>query len=617
MLKKIISFTLLSAFILVVMGKNVAKVSEKKDTDSKKKLKHLVELTKKKREISPEKNLQIGQKLILIGEKENNLKIKVLGLQTMGFGYSCRGKLKKAFEAYEKSLHFAESIDFTSGQAITYSEMSNLYYYGNNFPKALKYYKNAVISYRKSNNLYGEAKFQCKTANTLIRLGEYKMATKLLIVALKNLEKIGKPTLWERFFVIDNIANVTCTMGNLDIASKYIDMYKIMYKKNPNHRCKVRLLFLQSKLLYNKLHYKESLLLINKAFALQEKQSKIVSLITDYRVKMSLIEHTLEILLKLKKTIEIERLLKQMDTMFDKNPDPYLIAKVLLIRSKYYYLTHNIKLALKTAFDSERMSEKYNFKGILLNTYSLLSEWYIELNKPKLGLKYLKAKKALEKKNIYSRLPADIMSIILGYEQNKIKKEVGKLKSKNIKAIIWFISFIFIIIILFIFIYTKIKRENLKKFKKLRKEYEDSFKKQQQRINDFNNKKDKKIISPDKGKIILKKIAEIINKDKLFLNAEFNLEKLSNILNINHYYLSEIINSFWGNNFHDLINTYRVNEAKKILENPKYNDTNIINIGYNVGFNSISTFNRVFKSKVNITPKQYRKTFQKVANKKL
>ena len=67
---------------------------------------------------------------------------------------------------------------------------------------------------------------------------------------------------------------------------------------------------------------------------------------------------------------------------------------------------------------------------------------------------------------------------------------------------------------------------------------------------------------------------------------------------------------FWNEklnkNFFDLINGYRVEEAKEKLSDFKEEQT-ILGIGFEVGFNSKSAFNRVFKKFTQMTPSEFRK----------
>ena len=71
------------------------------------------------------------------------------------------------------------------------------------------------------------------------------------------------------------------------------------------------------------------------------------------------------------------------------------------------------------------------------------------------------------------------------------------------------------------------------------------------------------------------------------------------------------INIEKNRNFHNFINDYRIEEAKKILQDKNYNDINILNIAFKSGFQSKSVFNRVFKQITGKSPKDYRTSFLK------
>ena len=59
--------------------------------------------------------------------------------------------------------------------------------------------------------------------------------------------------------------------------------------------------------------------------------------------------------------------------------------------------------------------------------------------------------------------------------------------------------------------------------------------------------------------------------------------------------------------FHELINKYRIEEAKKILHNDEQKNLNIIDIAYEVGYNNKVTFNKAFKKDTQLTPSQYQR----------
>jgi len=98
---------------------------------------------------------------------------------------------------------------------------------------------------------------------------------------------------------------------------------------------------------------------------------------------------------------------------------------------------------------------------------------------------------------------------------------------------------------------------------------------------------------------------ELIEKEKLFTNPEFDLSMLADKCELSANYLSQIINKKSGQNFYSFINNYRLEEAKKILLNPDFSHYSILSIGLQAGFKSKSSFYKVFKEKTGMTPSQF------------
>jgi len=108
---------------------------------------------------------------------------------------------------------------------------------------------------------------------------------------------------------------------------------------------------------------------------------------------------------------------------------------------------------------------------------------------------------------------------------------------------------------------------------------------------------------------ILKKLEDTLANDKLYLESDLTLQKCAVVINITTQQLSEIINLHYKMNFNDFINSYRINDAKKILSENK--SEAILEICYKVGFNSSSAFYRAFKKETGITPKEFEKNIRK------
>ncbi len=106
---------------------------------------------------------------------------------------------------------------------------------------------------------------------------------------------------------------------------------------------------------------------------------------------------------------------------------------------------------------------------------------------------------------------------------------------------------------------------------------------------------------------IYQQLLLLINEKKIFKNSELTLLTVANELNISDRKVSKIINQFSNKNFNRFINQYRVEEAKEILVNSKYDYLNMLGIADEVGFNSKATFFAVFKQFEGISPGVYKK----------
>jgi AraC-like DNA-binding protein len=104
------------------------------------------------------------------------------------------------------------------------------------------------------------------------------------------------------------------------------------------------------------------------------------------------------------------------------------------------------------------------------------------------------------------------------------------------------------------------------------------------------------------------KLAAFMENEKPYLDCELTLQTLASQFGMPEKELSILINHYVGKHFFDFINDFRIEEAKSILENPANKALTILEVLYQVGFNSKSSFYTSFKKVTNQTPTEYRKT---------
>ncbi len=126
--------------------------------------------------------------------------------------------------------------------------------------------------------------------------------------------------------------------------------------------------------------------------------------------------------------------------------------------------------------------------------------------------------------------------------------------------------------------------------------------------------------SPSKANLAMtdKKSIETLSRLKSYMKTEapylessLSIYDLSQQLNVPSKELSVLINHNLNQHFFDFVNEYRIKKAIEILADASKNDLTILEILYEVGFNSKSSFNTAFKKYTKLTPTQYRRQYTK------
>lgn len=127
-------------------------------------------------------------------------------------------------------------------------------------------------------------------------------------------------------------------------------------------------------------------------------------------------------------------------------------------------------------------------------------------------------------------------------------------------------------------------------------------------------KKKKIPVKKDPDKIEQKEIQLIKNfmsENDIYTNSDLTLHDFSEVIDIPSRQLSYLINAFFHKSFMTFINDYRIEKAKERLKNTKDSKETILEVMYDVGFNSKSSFNTYFKSKTGLTPSEFKKKYSK------
>ncbi|WP_405610531.1 helix-turn-helix domain-containing protein [Polaribacter sp. Asnod1-A03] len=109
------------------------------------------------------------------------------------------------------------------------------------------------------------------------------------------------------------------------------------------------------------------------------------------------------------------------------------------------------------------------------------------------------------------------------------------------------------------------------------------------------------------------KLKKLLIEEKVYLDEELNLTKLSKKMNISNKKLSELINHQLKTTFYNLINDYRINDVKNRFKKGDTEKYTIISIAFDAGFKSKASFYRIFKQKEGVSPSAYSSKYEKMS----
>lgn len=114
-------------------------------------------------------------------------------------------------------------------------------------------------------------------------------------------------------------------------------------------------------------------------------------------------------------------------------------------------------------------------------------------------------------------------------------------------------------------------------------------------------------ISEDEVKRHINQLHEVMNTEKLYLHETLTLRMLALRLKADPNLVSYLLNNVLKKSFYDYVNELRIEEVKRKIEDPAFAHIKIAEIGFECGFNSKATFNRVFKKYTGQSPSAYKK----------
>ena len=116
------------------------------------------------------------------------------------------------------------------------------------------------------------------------------------------------------------------------------------------------------------------------------------------------------------------------------------------------------------------------------------------------------------------------------------------------------------------------------------------------------------ILIDDQTNEQIESLKEFMTSKEPYLESTLTIQELAAQLKMPAKDLSVLINLYMDKHFFDFINEYRIEKAMQILKDPLQKEVTILEVLYQVGFNSKSSFSASFKKHTGKTPTDFRKS---------
>lgn len=210
--------------------------------------------------------------------------------------------------------------------------------------------------------------------------------------------------------------------------------------------------------------------------------------------------------------------------------------------------------------------------------------------------------------SISSRRKAEFNDMILSKqnaenERNMLSKELERQKAEQRFLKLLFISIVIVVLAALLFIL----------YRRERKMYRELVKKHQEYIARLDMKDMKSKSDTSEGdnaeRELFNRIEDLMRKNRIYRSKTLTLETLAEKLGTNRTYCSRAINTFAGMSFNRYLDTFRIEEATRIISDSG-KDILFKQLASDVGYNSVTVFSKAFQRETGCTPSIYRKEVQ-------
>lgn len=283
--------------------------------------------------------------------------------------------------------------------------------------------------------------------------------------------------------------------------------------------------------------------------------------------------------------------------------DPGAASQVYMMYGNYLKEIGDTLLAARTYHKGLELSEKsgnIEYRQALLGQ---IADIAYEAGDWQTAAKYSRMYKNYSE-SISSRREAEFNDLIMTNMQAENEKQVltKEIERQKVEQRYLKLLFIFVIVIISAGVLFLL-------YHRQRKMYGELVKKHQEYISRLELKNSERNDTDNTDRVLFNKIENLMRNGKIYHSKNLSLEMLADQVGSNRTYCSQAINTFSGMSFNRYVDTFRIEEATRIIAK---SDKNLLmkQLADMIGYNSVTVFSKAFKRETGCTPSIYRKEIQ-------
>lgn len=266
---------------------------------------------------------------------------------------------------------------------------------------------------------------------------------------------------------------------------------------------------------------------------------------------------------------------------------------------------------------SNIIAKDNKFLDILAYNYLTLSKIEETKGESKAALEYYKNYATLNDSILNTKIFGDINQIQHQHDFSKTSRQIEQFAvEKQIReGIIRYQNIILFIVIAVLFVvsgmllFVILQKNKLNKAHKMLVEKNVKIIEFQENLPEQTFEKYRKSTITDNTQHELwNKILTLMKNHAIICDTEFSLDKLTALVQSNHAYVSQVINIMSNKNFRSFLNSYRIEDAQRLLTKLDTSKYTIESVAFQVGFKSSNTFRTAFKENTGVSPAFYLKS---------